>query len=147
MNSLFEILIHAFFSYLSTITFGIVTNVPRKMLHACGMTGAVGWLLYWLTKDWSTGPAFANLLGAIGIGLLAIFFSRKKKMPMIIFQIPALVPLVPGGPAYQAVRSFVLGNYAEGVDFIITVIVTAGALAVGFMVTSIVERLIPIRKA
>ncbi|MEI5992656.1 threonine/serine exporter family protein [Candidatus Enterococcus mansonii] len=137
-----EIIIHCLFSYLSTVTFGIVTNVPRKLLNTCGITGAVGWMLFWFTKNLESGEIFANFLGAIGIGLMSIFFSRRKKMPMIIFNIPSLVPLVPGGPAYQAVRSIVLGDYISGVHFIIKVIMTAGAIAAGFMVTGIVERLL-----
>ncbi|OTN90548.1 hypothetical protein A5819_003048 [Enterococcus sp. 7E2_DIV0204] len=137
-----EVLIHCLFSYLSTVTFGIVTNVPRKLLNACGITGAVGWMVYWSTKNLEVGVIFANFLGAIGIGLLSIYFSRKKKMPMTIFNIPSLVPLVPGGPAYQAVRSIVLGDYVLGFHSIIKVIMTAGAIAAGFMVTGIVERLL-----
>lgn len=137
-----EVLIHCLFSYLSTVTFGIVTNVPRKLLNACGFTGAVGWMVYWSTKNLEAGVIFANFLGAIGIGLLSIYFSRKKKMPMTIFNIPSLVPLVPGGPAYQAVRSIVLGDYVLGFHSIIKVIMTAGAIAAGFMVTGIVERLL-----
>ncbi|WP_086313271.1 hypothetical protein A5821_000782 [Enterococcus sp. 7F3_DIV0205] len=137
-----EVVIHCIFSYLSTVTFGIVTNVPRKVLNACGITGAVGWMIYWSTENLEAGGIFANFLGAIGIGLLSIYFSRRKKMPMTIFNIPSLVPLVPGGPAYQAVRNIVLGDYVNGVHSIIKVIMTAGAIAAGFMVTGIVERLL-----
>ncbi|MGM0217290.1 threonine/serine exporter family protein [Enterococcus sp. AZ126] len=137
-----EVVIHCLFSYLSTVTFGIVTNVPRKVLNACGITGAVGWMIYWSTKNMDSGDIFANFLGAMGIGLLSIYFSRRKKMPMTIFNIPSLVPLVPGGPAYQAVRNIVLGDYIGGAHSIIKVIMTAGAIAAGFMVTGIVERLL-----
>ncbi|WP_207694929.1 hypothetical protein DOK67_0002777 [Enterococcus sp. DIV0212c] len=137
-----EVVIHCLFSYLSTVTFGIVTNVPRKVLNACGITGSVGWMIFWLTKNLEAGAIFANFLGAIGIGLVSIYFSRRKKMPMTIFNIPSLVPLVPGGPAYQAVRSIVLGEYVDGFHSIIKVIMTAGAIAAGFMVTGIVERLL-----
>lgn len=137
-----ELFIHFLFSYLSTITFGIITNIPRKALNACGLTGGIGWMIFWLTKNLETGQTFANFLGSVGIGLVSIYFSRKKKMPMIIFNIPSLVPLVPGGPAYQAVRSIVLGDYVTGSHFAIKVILTAGAIASGFMITGIVENIV-----
>ncbi|MBP2100056.1 threonine/serine exporter family protein [Enterococcus rivorum] len=137
-----EFFIHFLFSYLSTVTFGVVTNVPRRVLNACGITGGIGWMIFWLTKNLESGQVFANFLGSVGIGLMSIYFSRKKKMPMIIFNIPSLVPLVPGGPAYQAVRSFVLGDYTTGSYFAIKVILTAGAIASGFMITGIVERIV-----
>ncbi|MTD39011.1 threonine/serine exporter [Erwinia sp. CPCC 100877] len=136
------IIIHCLFSYLSTVTFGIITNVPRRLLHACGVTGIVGWMFFWSVKNFDSGDVLANFLGAIGIGLMSIFFSRTKKMPLTIFNIPSLVPLVPGGPAYQAVRNIVLGDYVNGIHSIIQVILTAGAIAAGFMVTGILERLL-----
>ncbi|MHC5229156.1 threonine/serine exporter family protein [Enterococcus sp. LJL99] len=137
-----EVFIHILFSYLSTITFGIVTNVPRRVLNACGITGAVGWMIFWFSKNLSTGEIFANFLGSVGIGLVSIYFSRKRKMPMTIFNIPSLVPLVPGGAAYQAVRNIVLGDYVAGSQEALKVIMTAGAIAAGFMITGIFERIL-----
>lgn len=137
-----EIIIHCLFSYCSTVTFGIITNVPRKALNACGLTGLVGWMVFWLAKNNGLGNVTANFLGALGLGLISVYFSRKKKMPMTIFNIPSLVPLVPGGPAYQAVRAVALGDYINGMHAIINVVMTAGAIAAGFMVTSIVELLL-----
>lgn len=137
-----EVFIHILFSYLSTITFGIVTNVPRRVLNACGITGAVGWMIFWFSKNLETGEIFANFLGSVGIGIVSIYFSRKRKMPMTIFNIPSLVPLVPGGAAYQAVRNIVLGDYIAGSQEALKVILTAGAIAAGFMVTGIFERIL-----
>lgn len=137
-----ELLIHFLFSLIATITFAVLTNVPKRALLACGLTGALGWLTFWLLKDLSTGPTFANFLGAGVIGITSVFFSRKLKMPMIIFNIPSLVPLVPGGPAYQAVRSFVLGDLTGGVNQMMVVIATAGAIAAGFMATTLVENIL-----
>ena len=137
-----EVFIHILFSYLSTITFGIVTNVPRRVLNACGVTGTVGWMIFWFSKNLETGEIFANLLGSVGIGIVSIYFSRKRKMPMTIFNIPSLVPLVPGGAAYQAVRNIVLGDYIAGSQEVLKVIMTAGAIAAGFMITGIFERIL-----
>ena len=63
-------------------------------------------------------------------------------MPVIIFSIPSLVHLVPGGPAYKAVREFVLGNSASGFQYVVIVILTSGAIASAFMLTSLVENIV-----
>ncbi|MFZ1354837.1 MAG: threonine/serine exporter family protein, partial [Enterococcus aquimarinus] len=39
-------LIQFLFSFLSTIAFGVITNVPRRTLLASGLTGALGWMIY-----------------------------------------------------------------------------------------------------
>lgn len=146
--------IHFIFSFIATMAFGIIANVPRRMLLPCGFTGATGWVLYYFTLQLGIGLGAANFLGALSIGILSVFFSRIFKMPLIIFNIPGLVPLVPGGAAYQAVRQIMQGNYEAGMQNILVVIVTAGAIAIGFMVTNLIEKLVkqiwhtsyPIRK-
>ncbi|EGO8342726.1 TPA: threonine/serine exporter [Enterococcus faecalis] len=138
-----ELIFHLLFSFLATVTFGIITNIPRKALVACGITGMIGWMIYYvLTQTFDASQTFANFLGTVGLGIASIFFSRYKKMPMIIFYIPSLVPLVPGGPAYQAVRSILLGNIDDGLQLILKVVFTAAAIAAGFMVTSLLERIV-----
>lgn len=130
------------FSFLSTITFGVITNVPRRTLLESGLTGALGWMIYISLKEAQFPLGFANFVAAFMIGCASIYFSRKKKIPMLIFIVPSLVPLVPGGPAYLAVREFVLGDMNQGFFYMTVVIVTAGAIAAGFMMTSLVERIV-----
>lgn len=56
---------------------------------------------------------------------------------MIIFNIPGLVPLVPGATAYQAVRALVLGNFDQALSLTFRVAMVAGAIAVGFMMAQL----------
>lgn len=135
-----QILLNFSFSFIATAAFGIITNVPRRALVACGLTGCSGWLVYWFLYNHGAGLTLANFSGAFFIGILSIFFSRRMQMPMIIFYIPGLVPLVPGGPAYMAVRELMMGNDTAGLQNIMVVIATAGAIAVGFMFISFMEK-------
>ncbi len=128
------------FSFLSTVGFGIITNIPRRTLISAGLTGALGWLIYYYCRDLFSSDALGNFLGAVAIGLLSIWFARKLKTPTIIINIPALVPLVPGGPSYQMVRNLVESNNEQTFHYLVKVIVTAGAIAGGFMISSLVEK-------
>lgn len=137
-----EYLIHFLFSFISTVTFAVITNNPRRSLIACGLTGTLGWMIFWILRENHWGLGSANFLAAFAVGCASIFFSRKKKMPMIIFNIPSLVPLVPGGPAYKAVREFVIGTSSLGFENAKIVIITAGAIAGGFMMTGLIETIV-----
>lgn len=64
-------------------------------------------------------------------------FAKYKKLPITIFNVPGIVPLVPGGLAYQAVRNFVLGDYTEAIGFSVQVTVVAGAIAAGLMLSEV----------
>lgn len=127
-------------SFFSTVAFGVITNIPRKTMFSAGIAGAIGWVIYYYGRVYFHSEAFGNFLGASAIGLLCIYFSRRLKYPTLIFQIPALVPLVPGGPSYQMVRNLVLGNDAATFNYLVKVIVTAGSIAAGFMATSLIEK-------
>ena len=87
---------------LSTICFGILLNIPRRAYHYAGAIGGASWAFYWAVYyQLHLGLALSNLLAAIMIGVLSMVAARWQKMPMIIFNVPALVPLVPGGQAYK----------------------------------------------
>lgn len=62
-------------------------------------------------------------------------------MPVTMFTIPALMPLVPGGTAYQALRVLVLGYIIQAQILWIHVMLIAGALAVGFMLSTLLTKM------
>lgn len=136
------LLIHFLFSFMSTVSFGVLTNVPRRTLLASGLIGSLGWMVYFLLREADYPLGFSNFIAAFLIGCLSIFFSRLKKIPMLVFIVPSLVPLVPGGPAYLAVREIVIGDGDKGLYYMLIVAVTAGAIAGGFVMTTLVEKLV-----
>jgi len=141
MTYLTEFIVQFTFSYLATVAFAICINVPHKALILAGWAGAFGWMVYWLLETAGSGRMLANLLGAVAIGVCGIVFARIKKMPVIIFNIPGLVPLVPGATAYQAVRAMVLGNMDLAIQLGVRVTMVAGAIAVGFMIAQLISEL------
>ena len=74
----------------------------------------------------------SNSLSAIAISILSLMAARRLRLPMIIFNVPALVSFVPGGQSYQVVRNFVLGNNGAAMSYLYQVIVIAGAITLGF---------------
>ncbi|ASN62672.1 threonine/serine exporter family protein [Latilactobacillus curvatus] len=133
--------IQAILSYVSTVAFGVCINVPRKAFLWCGIAGMAGWQVYWVLFNFGSGRMLANLLGALTVGICGNIMARYKRMPVIIFNIPGLVPLVPGGTAYRAIRNLVLGNLSEALSQGVSVIMIAGAIAVGFMLAQIMAEI------
>ena len=128
---------------LSTICFGILLNIPRRAYHCAGAIGGASWAFYWAVYyQLHLGLALSNLLAAIMIGVLSMAAARWQKMPMIIFYVPALVPLVPGGQAYKMVRSFVLGSNGAALVYLYQILVIAGAITLGFGLGDLINRLL-----
>jgi uncharacterized membrane protein YjjB (DUF3815 family) len=87
------LLIQLSFSYLATVAFAVIINVPRKALNLAGWAGMMGWLAYWLLMEAGIGRMMANLTGAFVIGVCGIFFARYKKNACHYLQHPGICPI------------------------------------------------------
>ena len=125
------------FSFLATAAFAIVTNVPRRSLICCGLSGAFGLMIYWICVQMGGSAAFGSLLGSLGVAFISDLFSKRLRMPVTIFNIPGMVPLVPGGLAYQAVRNLVTESYQEAAHYAVQAIMIAGAIALGLVLSEV----------
>ena len=80
---------------------------------ACGLTGSVSWMLYWVIVEvFSGNAALGSLIGAVGVAAVSYLFSKILKMPVTILIFPVLFHWY-RGLAYQAVRNIVIGNYEK----------------------------------
>lgn len=131
------------FAYISTICFGVITNIPRRAFNVAGIIGGLSWLVYWILYyhlHW--GLAVSNMMAAILIAILSMVAARHQKMPTIIYTVPALVTFVPGGQAYKMVRNFVIGNNDQSLISLYQVMVIAGAITLGLGIGEMVNRLV-----
>lgn len=133
-----EIVINLVFAWLASVGFGLIINVPHRALVLCGISGSAGWILYWLANRIGVGRLGSNLLGALCVGTLGLVFARIKKCPVTVFNIPGVVPLVPGVPSYQAVRAMVEGQLSDAEDLILRVAIVTIAIAMGFMLAQLI---------
>ncbi|MBM7617611.1 uncharacterized membrane protein YjjB (DUF3815 family) [Weissella uvarum] len=136
---LFNALIQLVFSYLATVSFGLFINVPRKALNAAGISGAMGWMVYWFAVQANLSDIFANFFGGLTVGLIGLVLSQRKRIPSTIFNIPGLVPLVPGASAYQALVMIMSGNVVKANEKIFQVLMIGGAIAMGYVVSQLVS--------
>ncbi|MBZ6527499.1 threonine/serine exporter family protein [Aerococcaceae bacterium DSM 111021] len=134
------------FSFIASVSFGIILNGPRRGILFGGIAGTLGWMSFWVINQAIGDLAISNFVGSVVIGLICIFLSRKLRLPVITLNTPAIVPLVPGGAAYMAVRSVVEENYIDGANYMMDVAWTAGAIVLGFMVVKLIENEIKARR-
>ena len=131
-----QIIINIVFSYVASVGFALTINVPHRALNLAGVSGTVGWMVCWFITKALMGRMLSNLIGAFVIGILGLFFARIKKCPVTVFNIPALVPLVPGVPAYQAVRALVNGNVFDAEASFLRVGIVTCSIALGILLAT-----------
>ncbi|MCW4398904.1 threonine/serine exporter family protein [Lentilactobacillus parabuchneri] len=133
-----KVLVELIVSFLSTVGFGLVTNVPRRSLLPAGITGSLAWVAYYLVLQVDHGLILSNFTAAIVIGILGNISAVIFRVPVNIIYVPSLVSLVPGGILYLGMRSFTLGNEWRTGQYMFNALTIAIALAVGFVVAEVI---------
>lgn len=136
-----EIIINIAFSYLASVGFALTINVPHRALNLAGLSGVIGWMVYWFAARAGMGRMLSNLMGSFIIGILGLICARVKKCPVTVFIIPAIVPLVPGVPAYQAVRALVNGQVFIGEADLMRVAIVTCAIALGILLSTMITEM------
>lgn len=129
-------------SFLAAIGFGIIFNAPRKMLFYCGFAGCAGWMVYSVFEVLSEDAVQASFLGAFAVALVAHIFAKRFKTPMIIFSVAGIIPLVPGGTAYNAMRHFVENDNLTAISYATKAFMVSGAIAMGLVFAEVFIQLI-----
>lgn len=137
-----DFVIHFSSSFLTALGFAVLYNIPRKTVIPAGITGAIGWTIYFfLTVYLSITEFLATIIASFFIAFVSQIFAQKFRTPVIIFTLPGLIPLVPGGLAYNMMRAFVEGNTDLGFEYATDTFLTAGALALGLSINGVVFQL------
>ncbi|ALX49919.1 threonine/serine exporter family protein [Lentibacillus amyloliquefaciens] len=128
-------------SFIAAAGFGVIFNVPRRALIQCGTVGMAGWILYYMLSQNGMDVVPATIFGAILAGVLSQFCAKLFKMPVIVISVSGIIPLVPGGVAYDAMRHFVENDYYTAVQLSAKVMLLAGAIAIGLMFSEVANQL------
>lgn len=104
----FLVLEDMFFSFIASCGFGALSNPPFRGLLAAGCLGAFGHgFRYFLLNFCGLHIVPASFLAALGIGFLAYFAAQRMQMFIEVLTFPAVLPMIPGVPAYNTMISLV----------------------------------------
>lgn len=125
--------------FVSAVAFAHLFHVPKSQILRSGAVGGLGWAIFLLTKD-SWGEVGGMFVAATTVAVLSELLARRWKQPVVIFLIPGVIPLVPGGKAYLTMLSFLQNDYLEGLELLVSTVFLAGAVAAGIILSSSVFR-------
>ncbi|GAB6927735.1 threonine/serine exporter family protein [Paenibacillus sp. JCM 10914] len=129
-------------SFIASAAFGMMFNAPRKALLQCGFAGMVGWLLYIMLQDMKVEPVTATVVAAFCVTMISQFFAKKYKTPIIVYSVSGIIPLVPGGIAYNALRHVAQNQYDQAVQLGAQAFMISGAIALGLLLSEVTNQII-----
>ena len=127
------IIIEAIVAVFATISFAILFNAPRKEVVHCGLTGALGWIVYYVMTQQDFNSVLAALVATFCLTILSRCFAVIRKSPVTMYLLPGIFPLVPGaGIYYTAYYLFIGNNEMSGFKGLETLEI-AGAIVFGII--------------
>lgn len=126
---------------LTTFAFGIMYQVSWRMVAVSAVIGGMAWAVYEIVAGHFGGTdGWAEFAGAFMVGALAQVAASRWKQPAIVFQVPAMIPFVPGYLMYESMLAFMRNQFQAGLRQALQALLLAAALSVGLAVASAAVR-------
>lgn len=129
-------------SFVASGSFGILFNAPRSTLMKCALIGMGGWFIYYVAEDYSGDSILATLGATFFVGIISHVLAKLYRTPVIIYSVAGIIPLVPGGLAYDAMRNFVENDYNSALGSAAKVFMLSGSIAFGLVFSEVINQVI-----
>ncbi len=118
---------------IATCAFAIIFNAPKSEWFFAALTGAVGWIVYFVMETMGHSNMISCLVATFVLTLMSRALSPIRKCPVTMFLLPGIFPLVPGAGIYYTSYYFIMNDpqafWAKGLD----TFQVAGAIALGII--------------
>ena len=138
------IYLHFIYSTFATIGFSVFLNAPKSTLIYAGLTGGVGWTIFYFLVNFSSNDILANLIAASMVSLISEILARKLKHPAILFVIPGIIPLVPGLGMHNTMLYLVQGEFDIAISTGANVLFVGAAISLGVLIITSLAKTISI---
>ncbi len=124
------------FSFCAALGFGILMQVRGKNLFFAALGGMVGWLIYMGLTPLISADVVRYFIAAVAVSHYAQQMAYWRKTPALVFLAIALIPLVPGYVAYQAIIGLLIADMTQFATASVYTFQVILAIATGFLISS-----------
>ena len=135
-------LLSSFFAGCASAGFAFCFFAAPKDILTGGVCGFLGWFVYLLAKNLDMAVVISFGAAAFTAGGFSEICAFLRRRPALVFSVPGIIPLVPGGGMYETMMAAVRGNMEEAGTRAFVTLCSAGAVAVGLAAATAVCRMI-----
>lgn len=136
-----SIVVHVITSFVASAAFGLLFYAPLQSIFQCGFIGMMGWMTY-VFCSMVLDPVTSTLAASFVVTIIGHIFSKAYRTPIIVYSVSGIIPLVPGGLAYDAMRQFVQEAYAEALVAAAQAFLLSGSIAVGLLCSEVIHQVL-----
>lgn len=128
-----EIILEFIIAMIATISFSILFNAPRKELPFCGLTGALGWLVYQVLVINGLSSPIASMFATAILTIFTRLLAVWRHMPGTVYLFAGMFPLVPGAGLYYTAYYLFIGEKSLSSQYASDTLLVAGSIVLGII--------------
>lgn len=136
-----DILMPCLYSFVACVAYCIMIQISPTHILPAAIGGALCWLVYLLFS-----PINNSIVQSFLAGIFASIYAETlcyiRRVPVTLYLIPAIIPLVPGGRIYQAMEYCISGEMDAFINAALATFGIAGAIAVSILIASTIMKLV-----
>ena len=125
---------------IGSVWFAILFGVYDRRLIVIALGGGAGWIVYLSSLACGQSVFIGLLAASMFVAAVSEILARLLKTPVILLLVPMLIPEIPGGDLYYTMYYLVQGSYTEFGNSSNRMLVEAGAIAMGIIAASHLEK-------
>lgn len=133
-----EFLIQILASLVGAVTFAIIFKTSARHLPYVAIAGLVTYAIYYTVFFFVDSAFLAAFLSTLFTALFSEFCARFRRAPAAVFLFPGIIPTVPGGSLYNAMRQLLEGDLEGALSYLATALAVGLGIAGSIMLVSIV---------
>lgn len=142
MDLMNDIFLPCIYSLIASIAFGVQFNIRFKHMLAAGIGAMLTQLIFTGFEMSGSGQMLCYFFSAAAVSVYAELMARRLHVPVNMYLVIGIIPLVPGGNMYNTMISLVGGDIEGFSHQFMEAVGIAGSIAMGVFAVSALARLI-----
>lgn len=120
-----------FVAFAASFAFALKFDVNKKELLYCGISGMVSESVF--LAAFGNEKAFAIFLASVSATVLSRMLANIRKVPVTVYLLSGVLPLVPGSGMYNTVFNIISSDYESAMLLGFDTVKSAVAIAIGII--------------
>ncbi len=123
-------------AFFATMGFALLYNIRRKNLIIASLCGAFAWMVYLVADKFTDSMIVPYFVSGISIALYSELAAPIFRVPVTVFLIPGIIPLVPGLTIYRTMESCLFGDISGFAEGLVNTLKIGVAISLGLILIS-----------
>lgn len=124
-------------SLVGAVAFAIIFKTNARHLPFVALSGLLTYAIYYTVFFFTDGAFLAAFLSTLFTALFSEFCARVRRAPAAVFLFTGIIPTVPGGSLYYAMRQLLVGDLDGALSYLASALSVGLGIAGGIMLVSI----------